>query len=69
MYRVLQPFIVGNKFFNPGVEIADDPDIEWAESRGLIAKIKDNNPEAKVAEKKKAPAKKTVTTTKKSTKK
>ena len=69
MYRVLQPFVVGNKLYYPGLEIADDPALAWAEARGLVSEIKDNKPETKVVEKKKAPAKKTATTTKKSNKK
>ena len=68
MYRVIEPFFGGGRMYYPGLEIADDPALLWAEARGLIVKIKDNNPEAKVAENKKAPAKK-ATTTKKSTKK
>ena len=70
MYKVLQPFFDGAtyKSYYPGLEIADDPALAWAESRGLIKKIEEKKPEAKAEEKKKAPAKK-ATTTKKSTKK
>ena len=65
MYKVLQPFFDGGKTYYSGLEVADDPALEWAEARGLVERIK---PEAKVAENKKTPAKK-ATTTKKSTKK
>jgi len=70
MYKVLQPFFDGAtyKSYFAGLEIADDPALAWAESRGLIEKIEEKKPEAKAVEKKKAPAKK-ATTTKKSTKK
>lgn len=68
MYRILQPFFAGGRTYYTGLEIADDPALAWAEARGLVEKIEEKKPEAKVAETKKAPVKKAATT-KKSNKK
>ena len=64
MLRVVQPFYDGtsHRFFNAGLEIADDPALAYAEARGLIKKIEEEKPKAEVKEKKetvkKTPAKK-----------
>ena len=58
MIKVLQPFYNGNTFYNAGLEIADDPALEWAEARGLVEKIKDTAPAEKKPTKKPATKKK-----------
>lgn len=51
--KVIQPFFDGtsHRFFDVGMEIAEDPSLAYAEKRGLIVRIQ---------EKKEEPVKKTV---------
>ena len=72
MIRVLQSFFDGetHQLYTPGLEIADDPRLKWAETRGLIERIEEEKPKTEEVKKKepvtKTPAKKP---TNKSTKK
>lgn len=54
MYKVIQPFYDGKtfRFYEAGLEIADDPALAFAEKRGLIKKIEEEKPKAQTKEKK-----------------
>lgn len=54
MKKVIETFMHNGMPFFAGMEMADDPELEWAEKRGLVADM-DPKPEAE-----KKPAKKTA---------
>lgn len=57
MKKVVETFMHNGMPFYAGMEVADDPSLEWAEKRGLII---DDDPKPK-----KEPAKKPAATKKK----
>ena len=72
MLKVLQTFFDGktHRLYIAGLEIADDPSLAYALTRGLVQKIEEEKPKTEVVTKvepKKPAAKKT--TTSKTTKK
>ena len=68
MLKVLQTFFDGktHRLYTAGLEIADDPSLAYALTRGLIQTIEEEKPkteEVKKIEPKKPAAKKTTTST------
>lgn len=58
MKKVIETFIHNGMPYFVGMEVADDPELVWAEKRGLIEEIKEAKTEKKAEPKPKKETKK-----------